>query len=206
MELIEKRLKKWHLSNRRVTVCPLELRHSAGLQLLMQYDGLFKYMTLDFGTPQKTEAYIKTAEREWEQGHTLAFAIENPDGLLVGTTCIRMISAQNRRGEIGWTALRPEYQGTGYNKQVKWLLLNLCFNYLHFVRVELKTDLLNLRSQRAIEKLGATHEGIFRKHLLMPSGRWRDSVWYSILDTDRPTIRNEVFGDLACEEFEIREF
>ncbi|WP_288434935.1 GNAT family protein, partial [uncultured Deinococcus sp.] len=83
--------------------------------------------------------------------------------------------------EIGWTWLHPRWHGSGINRRMKLLLLEHAFGDLGMERVQLKTDHMNLRSQRAIEKLGATREGVLRRHLRRPDGTWRDTVMYSLL-------------------------
>lgn len=115
-------------------------------------------------------------------------AIEKKSGNLLGSSSIGNISVKDERAEIGWSWLGIDYQGKGFNSEFKYLLLKLCFETLHLKRVEFKTDVLNLRSRQALKKIGAREEGILRSHTLMHDGRRRDTIYYSILDTEWPTL------------------
>ena len=103
----------------------------------------------------------------------------------------------HRRLEIGWTWLSPAAQGTGANTEAKFLMLEHAFERLGAMRVELKTDALNARSRAALAGIGATFEGVFRRHQLMADGRVRDSAWYAITDEDWPAVRDGLRARLA---------
>jgi ribosomal-protein-alanine N-acetyltransferase len=107
----------------------------------------------------------------------------------VGITGYIEIQPDHRGLEIGGTWIAELYHGTAVNPESKYLLLWYAFEKLHAIRVQLKTDIRNLRSQRAIEKLGAVREGVFRKHLIVSDGHVRDTVYYSITDDDWPEVR-----------------
>lgn len=102
-------------------------------------------------------------------------------GQVLGSTRFLNPSERDRRVEIGWTWIGPAARGTAVNRAAKTLQLDHAFGPLGLVRVELKTDARNLRSQRAMEKLGATREGCFRRYQLTQGGVFRDTVWFSIL-------------------------
>jgi RimJ/RimL family protein N-acetyltransferase len=123
----------------------------------------------------------------------LAAADEVPFALIaggreVGSTRFLAIAPEHRRAEIGWTWLRRSVWGAGVNVETKFLLLEHAFERCGFQRVEFKTDARNLRSRGALLALGASFEGIFRKHMSLPNG-WRDSAWYSIVDDDWPEVK-----------------
>jgi RimJ/RimL family protein N-acetyltransferase len=99
------------------------------------------------------------------------------------------IMPKDRGLEIGGTWYAPEFQRTAVNTECKFLLLRHAFEELRAIRVQLKTDMRNERSQRAIERLGAIREGVLRNHMILPDGRYRDSVFYSILDTEWPGVK-----------------
>lgn len=99
----------------------------------------------------------------------------------LGITMFGNMSFSNRRLEIGWTWLGERYQGTGINSQCKTLLLNYCFKTLEMRRVEFKVDIKNIRSQKAVEKLGATREGLLRKYNIQSYGESKGTYVYSIL-------------------------
>ncbi len=114
-----------------------------------------------------------------------------------GSTRFGSISIPNKRVEIGWTWTHPKHHGTGLNKACKYLLLQFAFEVLKVNRVELKTDVLNQQSRKAILKIGATEEGIFRKYQITSTGRVRDSVFFSIINTEWENIKNKIFKELS---------
>lgn len=123
-------------------------------------------------------------------GNERAFCVRRvADGALVGSTRYLAIAPADRRLEIGWTFYRADARGTFVNAACKRLLLGNAFDAIGCVRVELKCDARNARSRAAIKKLGATEEGTFRKHKILGDGYIRDSVYFSILDSEWPTVR-----------------
>lgn len=119
------------------------------------------------------------------RGTDLPFvAVHLASGRVAGATRYLNIVPQDRGLEIGGTWYGPEFQRTVVNTECKYLLLRHAFETLGCIRVQLKTDLRNERSQRAIERLGAVKEGVLRNHMILPDGRYRHSVFYSILDTE----------------------
>jgi N-acetyltransferase len=134
--------------------------------------------------------YVRTALSELERGVSLPFVtILNSSDRVIGSTRYGNIDLPNRRVEIGWTWITPPYQRTGANTEAKLLLLTHAFETLKLNRVELKTDALNQKSRAAIARLGAVEEGIFRKHLVTASGRIRDTVYFSIIDSEWPAVK-----------------
>jgi len=117
---------------------------------------------------------------------------------IVGSTRLADISFPNRGVEIGWTWLDPSVWRTPINTECKYLLLKHCFETLDMIRVCLKTDSRNVRSQRAIERLGARREGILRSHRILPDGYARDSVYYSILASEWPDVRQTLEHSLVA--------
>ena len=119
------------------------------------------------------------------KGTDLPFVVIHlASGKVAGATRYLNIMPKDRGLEIGGTWYGLEYQRTPLNTECKYLLLAHAFEKLGCIRVQLKTDLINLRSQKAIERIGAHREGILRNHMILPSGRVRDSVFYSILDSE----------------------
>jgi N-acetyltransferase len=108
---------------------------------------------------------------------------------VVGSTRFLSLRPEHRSVEIGWTWLHPSAWGTGANVEAKLLQLRHAFETWGCRRVELKTDAENERSRGALEALGATFEGVHRKHMLVRGGENRDSAWYSVLDDDWPRVR-----------------
>jgi RimJ/RimL family protein N-acetyltransferase len=133
-------------------------------------------------------AYVTGALRAAHEGTRIPFAIR-VGGRVVGSTSYYGIDAANGQIAIGHTFLaRPQWR-TGINREAKLLLLTRAFEELGCERVELHTDIRNERSQRAIEGIGATREGVLRRHRRRPDGSWRDTVLYAILSPDWPTVR-----------------
>lgn len=113
-------------------------------------------------------------------------------GRVAGATRYLNIMSKDRGLEIGGTWYGLEFQRTPVNTECKYLLLRHAFEALGCIRVQLKTDLRNERSQKAIERLGAVREGVLRNHMILPDGRYRHSVFYSILDTEWPQVKNSL--------------
>jgi RimJ/RimL family protein N-acetyltransferase len=112
------------------------------------------------------------------------------DDRIVGTTSIGDIDLANEKAHIGWTAYSPSVWQTTVNPECKLVLLSHCFEDCGLGRVKLRTDLINVRSQAAIAKLGATREGVARRHLRRSDGTWRDSVIFSVITDDWPRVKN----------------
>jgi RimJ/RimL family protein N-acetyltransferase len=128
-----------------------------------------------------------------EKGTDLPFvAIHLASDRVAGATRYLNIMPQDRGLEIGGTWYGPEFQRTGVNTECKYLLLQHAFETLGCIRVQLKTDLRNERSQKAIERIGAKKEGVLRNHMILPDGHIRHSVIYSILDTEWPEVKKSL--------------
>jgi len=143
---------------------------------------------------------METADdmREWvqdilgraEKGTDVPFvAIHIDSGRVAGASRYMNIMPNDRGLEIGGTWYGPEFQRTMVNTECKYLLLQHAFEKLSCIRVQLKTDLRNERSQKAIERIGAVKEGVLRNHMILPDGYYRHSVYYSILDTEWPSVK-----------------
>ena len=136
------------------------------------------------------DKYIEDALRGLERGTELPFAIASKaTGEVVGTTRFYEIMPADRRVAIGYTWLAHSAQRTPVNTETKLLLLEYAFEHWKCVRVEFITDVLNEQSRAAILRLGAKQEGILRNHMIMPSGRIRNSVFFSIIEDEWPEVR-----------------
>ena len=123
-------------------------------------------------------------------------AVHLESGRVAGATRYLNIVPQDRGLEIGGTWYGPAFQRTVVNTECKYLLLQHAFERLGCIRVQLKTDLRNERSQKAIERLGAIKEGVLRNHMILPDGRYRHSVFYSILDSEWSEVKRRLEGML----------
>ena len=137
--------------------------------------------------------YIEWLLDEQTAGRLLSFAVvDRGRGELAGNSSLGNASAGDRRIEIGWTWLSGRAQGRGINTRVKSLLLEHCFESLGAQRVEFKTDAMNDRARGALEKIGAIPEGTLRSHTLMHDGRYRDTVYYSVLESEWSETRERL--------------
>ena len=187
------------LEGTHVRLEPLSHAHANALMDLATDPELWRYTPSRVETFDDLTRFIDTA-LEWQRaGTALPFAtIDRASGLPIGSTRLAMADHVNRRVEIGWTWLGREYQRTALNTEAKLLMLAHAFERLGCIRVELKTDVLNQRSRSAILRLGAREEGIFRHHIIMPGGRLRDTVYYSILAEEWPAVRAGLEAKLAA--------
>jgi N-acetyltransferase len=182
------------LEGRTVRLEPLGLRHAEQLFDEGVEKSIWTYMPVGgFADLASAKAWIEKALRAQEAGTDLPFAIVlRETNRAVGSTRYMDIRPEHRGLEIGSTWLSPDYQRTGVNTEAKYLLLTHAFETLGAHRVQLKTDARNTRSQRAIERIGATLEGRHRRHMVMWDGHVRDTVYYSVLDTEWPSVKGRL--------------
>jgi N-acetyltransferase len=176
------------LSGRLVRLEPLGREHLDGLWYASRDPRTWRWLSVvQPATRDELAAWIDEALAEPD----LPFATVQ-DGDPVGSTRFLNQRPEHRSVEIGWTWLAPTAWGTGANVEAKLLMLEHAFDRWGCRRVELKTDALNNRSRGALEALGATFEGIHRKHMLVRGGENRDSAWYSVVDDDWPAVRERL--------------
>ncbi|MGQ0604247.1 MAG: GNAT family N-acetyltransferase [Anaerolineales bacterium] len=170
---------------------PLADTHTSELTSAGADESIWRYMPYgNVDSEVKMRAWVSDLRGRMERGTDLPFAvIELGSGRAIGSTRYMDIQPQNRGLEIGGTWYGALYQRTAVNTECKYLLLSHAFETLGCIRVQLKTDLRNERSQRAIERIGAVREGVLRDHVLMPDGYRRSSVYYSILDSEWPGVK-----------------
>jgi RimJ/RimL family protein N-acetyltransferase len=170
---------------------PLEMRQSSDLFRAAQDKEIWRYMPVPFPTSeQDVREWMQAALDQQARGQALPFAVvHRPSGRAIGSTRFFDISANDRHVEIGWTWLGKAYWHTPVNTECKYLLFTHAFETLGCIRVALKTDLRNERSQRAIERLGARREGILRRVVVTHDGFERSTVYYSVLDDEWPPIK-----------------
>jgi RimJ/RimL family protein N-acetyltransferase len=144
------------------------------------------------------ERYVRTALADQSHGLALPFVtIERSSGTVVGSTRFGNIDVANQKVEIGWTWINPNWQRTAINTEAKLLMLSHAFEVWGCIRVELKTDSNNERSRNAMLRIGATEEGTLRNHMITESGRLRDSVYFSIIDSEWAAIKKDLIAKLA---------
>jgi RimJ/RimL family protein N-acetyltransferase len=175
------------LESELILLRPLQREDLPALLELTKDPALWTYFTHDLSTLAGLEA--------WAAGHfseeRLQFVvIDKATQQVLGSTGFGNYFPRDQRIEIGWTWLGKAFQGTGINAQMKSLMLQYAFGELEMLRVEFKTDVLNLPARKALLRLGATEEGILRSHTLMTQGRRRDTIYYSFLRGEWPAGGN----------------
>ncbi len=157
------------LENNTALLKPMQESDLPGLSEIAFEPEIWRLTTSAISNEDDLKAYITTALNDRKREFRYPFIIlDKQSGRIAGSTSFANISVNDGRVEIGWTWLGKDFRGTGLNKACKFLLLKYAFETLDFYRVEFKTDVLNTRSQRAMEKIGAKRDGVLRGHMLMP--------------------------------------
>jgi N-acetyltransferase len=187
------------LTGKYVRLEPLSMAHVPGLAAIGLEVNIWKYMLYGaITTEADMRAWVQEILRRQAGGSDLPFAVIYLEyGCPAGATRYMEIRPEHRALEIGGTWYGLDYQGTIVNTESKYLLLRHAFESLGVIRVQFKTDHRNLRSQKAIERLGAVKEGVLRNHMITPEGFLRHSVYYSIIDSEWPSVRDRLEGLLA---------
>lgn len=186
------------LSGKYVRLEPLTFAHEVALNEAAADGELWNTDVTIIPKADGMKGYIQFALDGLKQGTQLAFVIvQLPENRVVGTTRFYDIFANDRKCAIGYTWLARSAQRTPINTEAKLLMLSHAFETWQCVRVELITDVRNEQSRAAILRLGARQEGILRKHLMLPSGRIRDSVVFSIIDAEWPEVKANLLARLA---------
>ncbi len=181
------------LRDRGVRLEPLALTHEDGLRAAAADGELWKLRITSVPTPQDTRAYIETALKMRDEGHRFAFAVvDDATGRVLGSTSYHDIVPAVRRLEIGWTWYARSVQRTHVNTTAKLLMMGHAFDTLACHVVGWRTDNYNFASQRAIERLGATKDGVIRGHALRRDGTIRDTVMYSMRAGEWPEARAQL--------------
>jgi N-acetyltransferase len=176
---------------------PLGPEHHDGLQLAASDGRLWELRYTSVPEPDRVGSYIETALAGKEEGHMLPWAVrELGSGAIVGSTRYHDVLAEIDRVEIGYTWYASSWQRTRVNTVCKLVLFQHAFERLGCRVVGLRTDNLNLRSQRAIEELGASKDGVLRHHFPRRDGTVRDSVMYSVLASEWPPIKQRLLKRL----------
>jgi N-acetyltransferase len=151
---------------------------------------LWRWTASQVLTSVEMRAFVETALKWQTEGTALPFAtISAQTGRVVGSTRFANIDKENRHLEIGWTWIAPQWQRTAINTEAKYLMLRHAFEQLGCIRVEFKTDSLNEKSRRALLRIGAKEEGTFRNHMIVHDGRYRHSVYFSVIESEWPEVK-----------------
>jgi RimJ/RimL family protein N-acetyltransferase len=185
------------LENAFVLLEPLRPDHAADLAALTVGTGITRWFPEPMETRAILDRFVAEAVIQAGNGTALPFVIIDPGGPVVGSTRFANIAAEHKRLEIGWTFVGAPWQRSAVNTAAKLLLLEHGFERLGCNRIELKTDSRNMKSRSAILRLGATEEGIFRKHMVCADGHLRDTVYFSILADEWPAIKARLTARLG---------
>jgi RimJ/RimL family protein N-acetyltransferase len=189
------------LDGKRIRMEPMRADHLDALTEAGGFAELWKWTTTRADTRDDMEVYMNVALRDAAAGTALPFVtIDKASERIIGSSRFGNIDPSNKRAEIGWTWITPQFQRTYVNSEAKYLMLRHAFEVWECIRVELKTDFLNAKSRNAMLRMGATEEGVLRKHQIMYDGRYRDTIYYSVLDTEWPEVKAKLEGFIEREQ------
>ncbi|WPR70308.1 GNAT family protein [Flavobacterium sp. NG2] len=173
---------------------PLEMEHFKDLLEISKDKRIWEFYIVDGSNSEKLLQSWNTATIERKEGNQYPFVIKTKkDNKIIGSTHFLNIQPEHKKLEIGWTWIHPNYWNTNANKECKKLLLTYCFETLKANRVQLQTDENNIRSRKAIEKIGGKFEGILRNDLIRDNDTIRSSAYYSIISTDWAILKKQIF-------------
>jgi RimJ/RimL family protein N-acetyltransferase len=179
------------LSGEIVRLEPLGAAHVPALTRVGLHPELWQWTTTRIENEREMAEYVHTALDCVRAGTALPFVtIAQATGEVIGTSRFANIDRANRRVEIGWTWVTPEWQRTGANVEAKLLMMEYAFERLGCIRVEFKTDSLNQKSRRALLGIGAKEEGTLRNHMVVWDGRLRHSVYFSVIESEWAGVKS----------------
>ncbi|MEI9959522.1 MAG: GNAT family protein [Ferruginibacter sp.] len=186
------------LQDELVRLEPLEEKHYELLLPVAMNKMLWEFTGAKVNSEADFKRYFDTAllEKKNKKSYPIAYYNKQTQQY-VGCTRYGNIDFPNKRVEIGWTWLDPSLHGKGFNKHCKFLLLSYGFEKLELNRIELKTSHLNLRSQKAMRKIGAVQEGVLRRHSINEDGLVRDTMYFSFIAEEWPVIKETIFKEFA---------
>lgn len=185
------------LETDKVLLRAISARDIQGYNGIVFAEPIWKYFVSNIATEADLLNFVEQGIADTHSGIRFVFSImDKVSGLIAGSTSFGNISPRDGRLEIGWSWVGQDYAGTHVNRHTKYCLMKYAFEKLEASRVEFKTDVLNLRARKALTKIGAVEEGVLRSHTLMPAGRRRDTIFYSVLADEWPGVRATAFADL----------
>lgn len=186
------------LEGKRTKLIPLTMEHAEELWETAKDESIWTHYTFrKIENIEKFREFLKASLEEASAGKGFTFTIiDKSTGRMKGGTSFLDIQPASRSLEIGRTWIAKELQGTGFNAECKYLLLKYCFEELELIRVFFKTDSNNIRSQKAMEKIGAKYEGTLRNHMIREDGTFRHSAYYSIVESEWSSVK-QILGKRA---------
>lgn len=180
------------LAGRHAVLEPLAAAHAVALAEVVEQGGLHRLWYTNVPAPEQVHAYVDGVLQAQARGAALAFAVRDASGAVVGTTRFYGLEPEVPRLGIGYTWYAPRVQRTGLNTECKMLLLRHAFEVLGCASVFFETSWFNQRSRQAIARLGARQDGILRNCKRHADGTLRDTVVFSIIDTEWPAVRSHL--------------
>ncbi|WP_375411715.1 GNAT family N-acetyltransferase [uncultured Bradyrhizobium sp.] len=178
------------MENERVRLRPLQASDRDALSAIVFDPDIWRYFVSRIDDEAGLDRFIETGLADIEARKRAVFVvIDKPSNKIAGSMCYGNLAEADGRLEIGWSWLGAGYRGTGVNRFAKLALLTYAFGPLGCARVEFKTDVLNEPARRGLRNIGAKEEGVFRSYNVMPGGRRRDAVYYSILAAEWPDVK-----------------
>ena len=175
---------------------PLTADHIKYMRSLSGHSDIWKWYTQDLTHPDNLEKWMLSRLKETETELKMSYAVVlKSTDQVIGSTSFGNINWVEKGIEIGWTWLGKDHIGTGINKHMKHLMLVHAFEHMEIERLELRTDELNIRSRKAMEKIGAKHDGTLRNHRSTQGGKRRNTVIYSIIKSEWPEIKETIFAE-----------
>lgn len=188
------------LESERALLRPLTLADEQALQQVADDDSLWIFGLHDLSKPGELNRYIRQAITDRENGISAVWVIiDKKTNQLAGCTRLAEISWKDERGQIGWTWIGRDFQGSGLNKEMKFLILSYGFEVLGLNRIEFKADERNHQSRQALLGIGATREGVLRQHMKIHDGYIRNTVFYSILKSEWDSIKEQYFTNFKAK-------
>jgi RimJ/RimL family protein N-acetyltransferase len=178
---------------------PMRVDHLPALVKVGLEPSIWEWTTNVVEDQADLQKYVRAALADQKKGTSLPFVtIEKTSGDVVGSTRFGNIDTANRKVEIGWTWINPKWQRTVVNTEAKLLMLTHAFEVWKCIRVELKTDANNEKSRNAMKRIGATEEGTLRNHMITEKGRYRDSVYFSIIESEWESVKKNLVSKITA--------
>jgi len=188
------------LQTNKVILRPLEENDFIAFFELAQDEDAWNYFTLNLADKDHLRTWMNQAFTDKAANTRRPFTIiEKSSNRIAGSMSMGNISMHDLRLEIGWSWLGKNFRGTDVNRHAKYAMMKYAFDVLNFERVEFKTDVLNTRARKGLQKIGGQEEGILRSHMTMWNNRRRDSIYYSVLKSEWPALKQTLFKDIEEE-------
>jgi RimJ/RimL family protein N-acetyltransferase len=189
------------LQTNKVLLRPIEENDFDIFFELAQDEDAWKYFTLNLADKDHLRKWMDMAFADRSANTRRPFTIiEKASGKVAGSMSMGNISMHDLRLEIGWSWLAKNFRSTDINRHAKFAMMSYAFDKLNFERVEFKTDVLNTRARKGLEKIGGAKEGVLRSHMTMWNNRRRDSVYYSVLKNEWSGLKQNLFKDIEEDE------